>query len=173
MYVSRLPLGKLDIFSLMCGADKVWITELTLIYKILGQFVTRMRQFISQSDVKHIKTSPITTITSVLKALTDIITNIPAHPSRLAEILVIMSVSTSKIAIILYLMCVEIKEKIYKSLIKLYISSNKTKKYSYKDQNSVCSCSYSRFLDFLFLRALFVLIVDKVSYACCISINFS
>jgi hypothetical protein len=30
MYVSHLPLGKLDIFSLMCGADKVWITKLTL-----------------------------------------------------------------------------------------------------------------------------------------------
>jgi hypothetical protein len=51
MYVSRLPLGKLDIFSLMCGADKVWITKLTLNYKILGQIVTRMRQFIGQSDI--------------------------------------------------------------------------------------------------------------------------
>jgi hypothetical protein len=26
-------IGKLDIFSLMCGADKVWITELILIRK--------------------------------------------------------------------------------------------------------------------------------------------
>ena len=173
MYVSQLPLGKLDIFSLMCGTDKVWITKLTLNYKILGQIVTRMRQFIGQSDVKHIITSLITTITSVLKALTDIITNIPAHSSRVTEILAIMSVSTFKIDIILYLLCVEIKEKIYKSLIKLYFRSNKTKKYSYKDQNYVCSCSYSCFLDFLFLWALFVLILDKVSYACCISINFS
>ena len=106
-----------DIFSLMCGADKVWITKLTLNYKILGQIVTRMRQFIGQSDVKHIITSLITTITSVLKAMTDIITNIPARSSRLTEILAIMSVSTFKIAIILYLLCVEIKEKIYKSLI--------------------------------------------------------
>ena len=129
-----------------------------------------MRQFISQSDVKHIITSLITTITSVLKALTDIITNIPAHSSRVTEILAIMSVSTFKIDIILYLLCVEIKEKIYKSLIKLYFRSNNTKKYSYKDQNSVCSCSYSCFLDFLFLWALFVLIF---SYACCISINIS
>ena len=117
MYVSRLPLGKLDIFSLMCGADKVWITKLTLNYKTLGQIVTRMRQFISQSDIKHIITSLITTITSVLKAMTDIITNIPARSSRLTEILAIMSVSTFKIAIILYLLCVEIKDKIYKSLI--------------------------------------------------------
>jgi hypothetical protein len=56
----------------MCGADKVWITKLALNYKILGQIVTRMRQFIGQFDVKHIITSLITTITSVLKALTDI-----------------------------------------------------------------------------------------------------
>ena len=26
-------IGKLDIFPLMCAADKVWITELTLIHK--------------------------------------------------------------------------------------------------------------------------------------------
>jgi len=71
--------------------------------KILGQFVTRMRKFIGQSDVKHIMTSQIKTITSVLKALTYIITNIPARPIGLAEILAIMSVSTFKIAIILYL----------------------------------------------------------------------
>jgi hypothetical protein len=47
--------------------------------------------------------SQIKTITSVLKALTDIITNILARPIRLAEILAIKSVSTFKIAIILYL----------------------------------------------------------------------
>jgi hypothetical protein len=39
---------------------------------------------------------------SVLKALTDIITNISAHPIGLAEILVIMSVSTFNIVVILY-----------------------------------------------------------------------
>jgi hypothetical protein len=33
--------------------------------KILGQFVTRMRKFIGQSDVKHIMTSPIKIKTSV------------------------------------------------------------------------------------------------------------
>ena len=47
-------------------------------------------------------TSPIRTITSVLKASTDIITNIPARTTRLAEILAIMSVSTFNIAVILY-----------------------------------------------------------------------
>ena len=49
-------------------------------------------------------TQPIKAITSVLKASTDIITNIPACPTRLAEILAIMSVSTFKIAVTLYLL---------------------------------------------------------------------
>ena len=59
-------------------------------------------KFIGQSDVMHIMTSPIKKITSVLKASTEIITNIPPRHIRLAEILVVMSVSTFKIAIILY-----------------------------------------------------------------------
>jgi hypothetical protein len=92
-----LIICKLDIFHLMCAADKIWITELILIHKYI------MCKFIGQSNVKHIMTSPIKTIRSVLKALTDIITNIPARPIELAEILTIMSVSTFKIAIILYL----------------------------------------------------------------------
>jgi hypothetical protein len=58
-----------------------------------------MRKFICQSDGKHIMMSPIKTIMSVLKASTDIITNIPAR-----EILAIMSVLTFKIAVILYLL---------------------------------------------------------------------
>ena len=37
-----------------------------------------MCKFIGQSDVKHIMTSPIKTVASVLKASTDIITNITA-----------------------------------------------------------------------------------------------
>jgi len=45
----------------------------------------------------------VKTLTSVLKAATDIITNIPSRPIGLAEILAIMSVSTFKIAVILYL----------------------------------------------------------------------
>jgi hypothetical protein len=61
-----------------------------------------MLEFISQSDVKHIMMSPIKAIMSVLKALTDIISNLPAHPIELAEILAIMSVSTFKIAVNLY-----------------------------------------------------------------------
>ena len=60
-----------------------------------------MRKFIGQSDVKHIMTSPIKTITSVLKASTDILTNILVRPVGLAEILEIMSVTTFKIAVIL------------------------------------------------------------------------
>ena len=61
-----------------------------------------MHNFIGQSDVKHIMTSLIKTIMSVLKAMTDIITNIPTRPIRLAGLLAIMSVSTFKIAVILY-----------------------------------------------------------------------
>ena len=91
-------IGKWDILPLMCATDKVWITI------ILGQFVTCMRQFIGLSDIKKtFMTSPIKTITSVLKALTDIITNNPALPIGLVEILVIMSVSTFKSFVILYI----------------------------------------------------------------------
>jgi hypothetical protein len=63
-----------------------------------------MHKFIGQSDVKHIMTSPIKTITSVLKAWIDIITNITDRPIALTEILVIMSASTFKIAVILYIL---------------------------------------------------------------------
>ena len=59
-----------------------------------------MHNFISYSDVKHIMTSPIKTITSVLTASTD---NIPARSIRLDEILAIMSVSTFQIDAILYI----------------------------------------------------------------------
>ena len=55
-----------------------------------------MCKFIGQSDVKHIVMSQIKTITSVLKASIDIITNITARLMGLAEILAIMSVSTFK-----------------------------------------------------------------------------
>jgi hypothetical protein len=69
VYWIRIFIGKLDIFPWMCAADKKksgslnwpWSTQ------ILGQFVTRMHQFIGQSDVKHIMTSLIKTITLVLK----------------------------------------------------------------------------------------------------------
>jgi len=63
-----------------------------------------MPKLIGHSDVKQIMTSTIKTITPVLKALTDIITNMPAHPIGLAEILAIMSVLTFKIVVILYLL---------------------------------------------------------------------
>ena len=93
-------IGKLDIFSLMRADDhwtdldpqKCWVSS------YLG-----LRQYIGQSDVKHVMTPPIKAITSVLKASTDIITNIPARAIRLAEILVIMSVSTFNTAVILYI----------------------------------------------------------------------
>jgi len=69
------------------------------------EFVSRMGKLNGQLDVKHIMTSPIKTIASVLKASTDIIANIPARPIRLTEILAIMSVSTFNIAVILYILC--------------------------------------------------------------------
>ena len=54
-----------------------------------------MCKFIGQSDTKYIMTSPLKTIMSVLKALTDIF--------GLTEIFAIISVSTFKIAVILYI----------------------------------------------------------------------
>ena len=75
-----LFIGKLDIFLLMCADDKVWITELTLIHKNIRS-VCNSR--ISQSDAKHIMTSPIKRITSVLKVSTDIITSIAVSPIKL------------------------------------------------------------------------------------------
>jgi hypothetical protein len=75
--------------------------------KILGQFVARIRKFMGQSDVRHIKTSQIKTIMSVLKTVMHIITNIPARPLGIAVILAIMSVSTFIFAVILYVLKVE------------------------------------------------------------------
>jgi len=55
---------------------------------------------IDQCGVRHILTSPIKTITPVLKISTYIITSITAHPVELAAILVIMSLSRpSKLSI--------------------------------------------------------------------------
>ena len=89
---------KLDIFPLITSGSLNWPWST----KIFGQFVTPMHKFIGQSDIKHIMMSQIKTITSVLKASTNIIANIPARSIGLAEILAIMSVSTFKIAIILF-----------------------------------------------------------------------
>jgi len=41
-----------------------------------------MHKFISQSDIKHIMTSLVKTITSILKASTDIILNRPMDSLR-------------------------------------------------------------------------------------------
>jgi len=116
-YLERWPLllticviGKWDIFPLTCAADKVWITELTLIHKSIrsvrnshAQELTLILKIIGQYDIRHILTSPIKTITPVLKILTYIITSITAPHVGLAAILAIMlDVSTFKTAIILY-----------------------------------------------------------------------
>ena len=99
-------IGKLDIFHLMCAADKVWITELTLIHKNITSVSNSHVQelilkIICQCDIKHILTLLIKIIRSVLKISTYIITNVV----RLAAILAIMSVSTFKTAVILYILC--------------------------------------------------------------------
>ena len=134
----------------MCVADKVWINELTLIHKnirsvrsvrnshvqvyrsirhkikILGQFVTRMFKCIGQSDVKHIMTSPIKTITSVLKASTDSITKIQVRPIRLTEILAIMS-------------CLDLLPLFYISCTLAFVSSH------VQDLHSLVSCKVNGF----------------------------
>ena len=83
---------KLDIFS---AADKVWITELTLIHKNIrsvcnshAQELILILKIIVQCDDKHILTSQIKTI----------------MPVGLTAILAIMSVSTFKTVVILYLL---------------------------------------------------------------------
>ena len=99
----------------MCAADKVGITERTLIHKNIRSVGNTHAQelilkIISQCDVKHIMTSLIKTIMLVLMASTDIITSIPIHPIGLPEILAIMSVSTFKIAVILALLLYTVSE---------------------------------------------------------------
>jgi hypothetical protein len=106
----KYVISKLDIFPLICATDKVWVTELTWFHKNIrsvrnsnGQELNLILKINSQCDVKHILTSPIKTITSVLKILTYIITSITARPVGFAEIVVIMSVSTFKTDVILYI----------------------------------------------------------------------
>jgi hypothetical protein len=72
--------------------------------KILGHFITRIRKVIGHSNVKTHYEVTKKPITSVLKASTDLITNITDRSIRLTEILVIMSVSTFEIAVILYIL---------------------------------------------------------------------
>ena len=101
-------IGKLDFFSLMCAADQVWITELTLIHKNSRSVrnshapeLTLILKIIGQCNVKHILTSPIKTFTSVLKISTYIIT---ARTVGLAAILAIMSVLAFRTDVILYVL---------------------------------------------------------------------
>ena len=115
---------KLDIFPLMCAADKIWITELTLIHKNIRS--VRNSHAIVYWSILRKAHYEITdkTITSVLKTSTniitdinrhhhryqqtssqistDIITDIPARPIGLVVILAIISVSIFKIAVILH-----------------------------------------------------------------------
>jgi hypothetical protein len=54
-------IGKLDIFPLMCAADKIWYTELTLIHKNArsvrkshAQELIQILKIIGQCDINHI-----------------------------------------------------------------------------------------------------------------------
>ena len=85
-----------------------------------------MLKFIGQSDVNHIMTSSIKTITLLLKALIDIITNIPARPIRPAEIqnvLEIMSVSTYKLPLFyMTCLCLQLQSLIILNVDILYLN---------------------------------------------------
>ena len=63
----------------MCAADKVWITELTLIHKNIRSVRNSHAQELTDIE-KHILTSLLKTITLVLKILTYITTSITVHP---------------------------------------------------------------------------------------------
>jgi hypothetical protein len=93
---------KLDIFPLMCAADKVWITELTLIHKHMRSVRNSHAQVFRSIWRKAHYEVPDKAITSVLMASIDIVRNILVRLIGLAEILAIMSISTFKIAVILY-----------------------------------------------------------------------
>ena len=74
---------KSDIFPLICAQIKSGSLNWPWSTKVLGQFVTLMCKFIRQSYLyTHIMMSLIKTIAWVMKASTDIITNIPARSFR-------------------------------------------------------------------------------------------
>jgi hypothetical protein len=89
----HLFIGNLYIFPLISSSDIVSINLMTLILENISQCHITIWYLISN-----------TTITSILKLLTNIITSIIARPIRLAAKLVIMSVSTFKTDVILYLL---------------------------------------------------------------------
>ena len=124
----------------MCAADKVWITELTSIHKNIRlvrnshvQELTLILKIVGQCDIKHTLTSPIKSITPVMKISTYIITSITARPVRLAVILVIMSVSTFKTTVILFYMYrytnnpkkLDYKTNVEKSKVNIVLQNNR------------------------------------------------
>ena len=72
----------MDIFPLMCAVDKVWITELTLIYK----------------NIRSVHFSQVQELTLI--------------PVGLAAIVAIMSVLTFKTAVILYYLVLAMNHKV-------------------------------------------------------------
>ena len=99
-------IDKLDIFPLMCAADKVWITELTLIHKNI-RLVHNCHWQVNKSIWRKTCYDVTDKNNNISSEATDIITNISVSPilviiSVVSPILVIISVSTFKIAFILY-----------------------------------------------------------------------
>ena len=87
-----MSIGNLDILSLISTSDISSINKMTLQLKIIGQ-----------SDVKHIITLQIKTVTAVLKVPTCITTSITCRANKLSVILAILSISIYIAAVILYI----------------------------------------------------------------------
>jgi hypothetical protein len=101
-------IGKLDIFPLMCAANKVWITELTLIHKNIrlvcnshAQELTLILKIINPCDVEHIFMSLIKTIMAVMWRSRHTLSLVSQD---ILSDLLWMSVSTFKTDIILYIL---------------------------------------------------------------------
>jgi len=98
-------IGKFDILLLMCGADRVWITELTSIHKnIIQRSVHNSHVQVYQSiwcKTHYDVTDKNDNVSS--EGLEKQYHKYPNSSIGLADILAIMSVSAFKIAVTLYL----------------------------------------------------------------------
>ena len=93
--------SKLDIFSLMCAADKVWITELTLIHKNIRSVRNLHAQVYRSIWCKTHYDVTVKNNSISSEGLDRHYHECPSSSIGLAEILAIISVSTFKISIIL------------------------------------------------------------------------
>ena len=101
-----IPLSQIHYLKLIPNwTFSLWCVQLTKSGSLNWPWSTKI---LGQCDVKHILTSPIKTITPVLKISTCIITSDTARPVRLAELLVIMSRPLKLLLYYIYVMCVGI-----------------------------------------------------------------